>query len=269
MSEQNQNEKIEQAYQVEMLTEIPDLWNRIEAALPEQAPSETVCKVVKFRYVKRAALIAAGICILLMAPMLLSLSRNSMMSADAEYSAPADASAPEASQEEAAPIEEMEEESAAEEAPAMAEEAAEEPAMEKAAEETPAEGMPTEEMLTEATPTEDAATQGMNDSSLQKQAEANTEFGEDALYTKGVRIEVISQDTTEAGSDDGYCLFTVMITDDTSGMYTIGGVCDVYADEVLSKSLKAGSKHTVTIVNPQPASSSQLKLYILEETGGN
>lgn len=291
--ELQENKAIEQAYQAEMLTEIPDLWDRIESALPEKTPSETfqtesqtesqtekqpnAKKVLRFRYVKTAALIAAGICIVLMVPMLLSIGGRKSMSSDMATSESAmdmqsDASAAEAVAEEAPAAEEAAEEmAAAESAPEEenATEADEElaaPASDEAiAGEALTESAATAEDTTEQESVQKELAEDKNSNAAQKQADTDRGFDEDALYTEGVKIEIISQDTTEAGSVDGYCLFTVMVLEDASGMYGEGNICDVYADEEFTEKLKPGKTIIVTVVNPKPTSSSKLELYILEE----
>lgn len=272
--EELQNHKaIEQAYKAEMLTEIPDLWDRIEAALPEKTPTATAETVASqtltstdddskktkknsnIRTFRAIALIAACLCVALMIPTLLSVGGHSSETAtsaslDEEvYEASAE-TASESEADASAPAEEMAEEAAddIEEANRSTD----------AAEDFASEATAVTEATADAAATKEESVQASEE---KKAVLERNDFGSDALYTENVKIEIIECDTeTGREDDDGYCTFTVMILEDETGIYESASIMDVYVDESEAQNIKAGEKLIATLVNPDPLSSSELKI---------
>lgn len=267
------NKAIEQAYKAEMQTEIPDLWDRIEAALPEKTPSvktetadsgnqgsindasKKTKKKSNIRTFRTIALIAACLCVALMIPTLLSIGGHRSETAasasldEEEYAASSETAAePEAT--ESVP---------AEDTAAEAESAAEDvDRSNNAAEDFASEATAVTEATADAAATKEESVQASEEKSA---ALERNDFGSDALYTENVEIEIIECDTaTGREDDDGYCTFTVMILEDETGIYESASIMDVYVDESEAQSIKAGEKLTVTLVNPDPLSSGQLKI---------
>ncbi len=268
-AELKNNEAVEQAYKEEFQTDIPDLWNRIESALPEKAPAadderenseEKVNekKIVKLRTIKTVVLIAACLCIVLMIPTILSVggrshSESAAAASEASMESAAEAAMPADSSEDLAAEPEMSEETATETTETI------ETAEDAAAQES----MPE----TEAVADQSYDAKENQQSAVKEKAEAErNDFGSDALYTDGVRVEIIACDTERGKDDDGYITYTIMILEDASGMYELASTHDVYVDEAQTQGMKAGAKLTVTLVNPDPLSSSEPKICMLLQT---
>ncbi len=259
-SELLENEAVEQAYKAEMQTEIPDLWDRIEAALPEKN-STSGKKILSFRTIRTAALIAACLCITFMIPTILSIGKHSSAESAASAEAPMEAAAAEeASAQDTAAAETAEEAPAAD---AFMEEAA-------SADEAVSAGEATEEMLAADAAEPSSATDVTAASKEQAQElEGNqasaerTDYGSDALYTENVRLEIITCDTERGKDDDGYVTYTVMILEDASDMYEMAATFDVYVDEKQAQGIESGDKLTVTLVNPDPLSSAEPRISML------
>ncbi|MDO5574274.1 MAG: hypothetical protein Q4G60_09915 [bacterium] len=270
-SELLENEAAEQAYKAEMQTEIPDLWDRIEAALPEknssdmniQAETEEISqeqkviggkKILSFRTIRTAALIAACLCITFMIPTILSLGKHSGAESATSAEAPMEtAAAEEASAQDTAAAETVEEETPATDA--FMEEAA-------SADEAVSAGEATEEMLAAdaaepsgATDMTAASKEQMQELEKNQASAERNDYGSDALYTENVKLEIIACDTERGKDDDGYVTYTVMILEDASDMYEMAATFDVYVDEKQAQGIEAGDKLTVTLVNPDPLSS--------------
>lgn len=230
------NKAVEQAYQAEMQSEIPDLWDRIEAALPEKDSSAQVTeqtekaeaaeevktkKVIPLKTIRIIALIAACLCVTLMLPTLLSIGGHRAESA----------------------------------MPAELDESSYEESADMAAEAEMTESAPADEMTEAASESDAAENTGT--------ATERNDFGSDALYTENVRVEVIECDTERGSDDDGYMTYTVMILEDASDMYELASTQDVCVDETVAKGIKAGDKLTVTLVNPDPLSSAEPRICML------
>lgn len=268
-AELKSNEVIEQAYKVEMQSDIPDLWDRIEAALPEKTPSET--KVRNFHTIKLISLIAACLCVLLMIPTILSIGGHRMTESAATASEEVADTAAESemmSESEATTESETMSESEAMDSEMTEEVDRAESAMaEDSASAGAAANAATAESETSAEKQQSTATEeSLQDTATNQAAEERNDYGSDALYTEHVKIEIIECDTELGrGDEDGYCTYTIMVLEDTSGIYEQASIFDVYVDEIeiQTAKVKAGDQYEVTLVNPDPLSSSVPKISML------
>ena len=278
INEQEVEKEVEQAYKAEMQAEIPDLWNRIEAALPEKTPLKEATvtttvkeKVVQFnaKYSKMAVLIAAALCIVVILPLLISMggmrksSEKAALTADVAY----DESAP---AEEAIIYDEAEETDTSMQKETVTTDAAPEavgaipvPEAEPSKKEDTnmamaAEGSAEEAIREEAADAQTDVAAACSNSELENVKKL---FGPDALYTVDVKVEIVAQNTDDEKKDQ-YHIFTVMILEDATNLYEEDSTCEVYVEEETSKLLEEGQSFYATIVNPNPSASSQLALYM-------
>jgi hypothetical protein len=278
INEQEAEKEAEQAYKAEMRAEIPDLWNRIEAALPEKTPLKeaTVAttakeKVVQFsgKYSKMAVLIAAAICIVFILPLLISMggmrksSEKAALTADMAYEESAPAEEAIIYDEEAETDTSMQKETVTTDAAPEAVGAVPVPEAELSKKEDTNMAMAAEGSAEEAVSEEAADTQSdvVEDRSNSELENVKKLFGPDALYTADVKVEIVAQSTDDEKKDQ-YHVFTVIILEDATKLYEEDSTYEVYVEEETSKLLEEGQSFYATIVNPNPSASSQLALYM-------
>lgn len=278
INEQEVEKEVEQAYKAEMQAEIPDLWNRIEAALPEKTPLKEATvtttvkeKVVQFnaKYSKMAVLIAAALCIVVILPLLISMggmrksSEKAALTADMEYDESAPVEEAIIYDEEAETDASMQKETVTTDAAPEAVGAIPVPETEQSKKEDTnmamaAEGS-AEEMIGEEVA--DTQTDLAADRSNSELENVKKLFGPDALYTADVKVEIVAQNIDDEKKDQ-YRIFTVMVLEDATNLYEKDSTCEVYVEEETSKLLEEGQSFYATIVNPDPSASSQLALYM-------
>ncbi len=249
--ELQENKELEEQYIAAMQTEVPNLWDRIESSLPEKTvvtedkPKKS--NIRKFNVYKISAFIAACLCVVIILPVVLLFNGGKKTE-----TAQADCAAVDAQAEDAANIE----------APA-----AESAKMEDQAPQMEAPAAATEEKEAMAETSEKRSGNDMADKGVREEnAVADSISGEEALKIEHVKVIIEPQNVALNESTlEGYKMVTIKIVEDTTGFYSTDFTQNVYVNEREAKTLSVGKEMTVTLLCPDPASSTIPIVYMLPE----
>lgn len=224
---EQQASELEARYKAEMEQQTPDLWERIEANLPEK--SERVVRAehrFKFRFYHVAASVAALLVLVLGVPLILSVSKGSMDNIAATPSETADAAS-----------DEIMSESASDE---IMSESAEVAMADEVEYETTEEAVPAEESEMKYANEESAASAGTD--SLQSRQESEKVLNDEAIEESvSVLVEIVDNEV--------HCV-TIKILEDESGRYTINkqysAMIDMFTKDT-KENLKIGTIYQVDL----------------------
>lgn len=257
--ELQENKELEEQYIAAMQTEVPNLWDRIESSLPEKTVvTEDKLKksnIRKFNVYKISAFIAACLCVVIILPVVLLFNGGKKTETAQADCAAVDAQAEDAANIEAPAAEEME-------APA-----AESAKMEDQAPQMEAPAAATEEKEAMAETSEKRTGNDMADKGVREEnAVADSISGEEALKIEHVKVIIEPQNVALNESTlEGYKMVTIKIVEDATGFYSTDFTQNVYVNEREAETLSVGKEMTVTLLCPDPASSTTPIVYMLPE----
>lgn len=244
-------------------SEIPDLWNRIEAGLTEKsthttesAPEQENKITHNIEWIRRyAGLAAAVLCIALIVPALM------LFHPTAGKSSSADTSAPEAAEEEMAAgmtAEVTGEMAAAEAYDEMAskeavEESAEVPAISGVSTDTDNQKRQFLEVKDEASVEAEVESEAESEAELKEELEtapeAESETGGNILRNVVVQVLSVQNDVyKEDGSTSGGVVYTVTVCEEHSGILEKGEELELYQTPELLGEMEAGQKYEIDIL---------------------
>lgn len=240
-------------------SEIPDLWNRIEAGLTEKsthtaesAPEQGNKITHNIEWIRRyAGLAAAVLCIALIVPAWM------LFHPTAGKSSSADTSAPEAAEEEMAAgmtAEVTGEMAAAEAYDEMAseevvKESAEAPAISSVSADTDNQKRQFSAVKDEASVEAEVEPEAELKEELETAPEAESETGGSILRNVVVQVLSVQNDVyKEDGSTSGKVVYTVTVCEEYAGILAEGEELEVYQTSELSGEMKAGQKYEIDIL---------------------